>query len=285
MGQGRAQLYNLISILFLVLSIAVIVLVSARMAAPPPAPTQIALAVPTSAILPSPTLTFTYTPTYTSTFTETPSPTITTTITPSVTWTIIPSLTASETLTLAPTSTETLPPTVGPTPTDTLPPTAGPSPTFTPSLTITNTLVVTPSEIAPTASGFTAQPTQPPPSPFLFELRDEQVIYTSNFANTAGCAWQGVGGQVFDANNQPLLQVRVHVFGTGIDVFTTSGSNTLYGLSGWEVPLGTALTSNSYTVELQSEQGTIISPQVSLFFTPDCSKNLALVSFQQIRSS
>lgn len=272
MGQGRAQLYNLISILFLVLSIAVIVLVSARMAAPPPAPTQIALAVPTSAILPSPTLTFTYTPTYTATFTETPSPTITTTITPSVTWTIIPSLTASETLTPAPT--DTLPPTVGPTPTDTLPPTAGPSPTFTPSLTITNTLVVTPSEIAPT---------QPPPS--LFELRDDQVIYTSNFANAAGCAWQGVGGQVFDANNQPLLQVRVHVFGTGIDVFTTSGSNTLYGLSGWEVPLGTSLTSNSYTVEVQSEQGTIISPPVSLFFTPDCSKNLALVSFQQIRSS
>lgn len=283
MGQGRAQIYNIVSILFFVLSIGAIVLVAARMSAPPLPPTQIALAVPTSAVLPTPTLTHTYTLTYTPTFTETPSPTITATITPSETWTIIPSLTASLTFTVGPTSTPE-PPT--PTPSDTLPPTAGPSPTITPSLTITNTLVVTPTDIlSPTATvnSFVPQPTVPPGSPFPFNLRDNQVIYTANFANTAGCAWQGVGGQVFDQSGQPLLQARVHVFGVGVDVFTTSGSNTLYGLSGWEVPLNTALTSQSYIVELQSPQGTIISPQITVTFTPDCAKNLALVSFEQTR--
>jgi hypothetical protein len=73
------------------------------------------------------------------------------------------------------------------------------------------------------------------------------------------------------------------VFGSGVDLYTSSGSNTLYGLSGWEVPLNTALTSNSYIVELQSSGGTIISPQVTVTFVPDCTKNLALVSFSQTR--
>ncbi len=82
------------------------------------------------------------------------------------------------------------------------------------------------------------------------------MIYTLNFANTAGCSWQGIGGQVFDLTGLPLQQMRVHVFGQGVDVYTASGSNTLYGLSGWEVPLNSSLTGNSYIVELQSAQGT-----------------------------
>lgn len=262
MGQGRAQIYNLISLLFIVLTVAALVLVGARMAAPAPVPTQSA-AVPTSAILPSPTMTFTFTPTFTPTRTETPLPatfTLTPTVTPTLTWTIIPTMTASLTYTPGPTNTDAPPPTDGPSPTVDLSATA----TFTPTEAPTSTPV----------------PTEPPP--LVYELRDEQVIYTGNFANAAGCAWQGVGGQVFDADDQPLLDVRVHVFGTGIDVFTTSGSNTLYGLSGWEVPLGTTLNSNSYIVEVQSADGAIISPQINLFFTSDCAKNLALVSFQQI---
>ncbi len=271
MGQGRAQIYNLITILFAVLTLFAILFFAAKMAAPPPAPTQVAYAVPTVAILPSPTLTFTLTPSDTPTFTLTPSPTITDTITPTTTWTIIPTLTSSLTSTVPPT--DTLAPTLTTTP-------------IPPSLTITDTLVITPTQVAsftPTANTFTQEPTQPPPSPYPFVLRDNQVIYTMNFANTAGCAWQGIGGQVFDLNGQPLTQMRVHVFGEGVDLYTASGSNTLYGLSGWEVPLGTTLTGNSYIVELQSLGGTPISPQITVTFTPDCSKNLALVSFAQTR--
>lgn len=280
MGQGRAQVYNLISILFLLLTVVAIILVVLRMSAPPPVPQTAQEAIPTVAILPSATNTLTPVPTETPTPTETPSQTITPTIPPSVTWTQIPTLTASLTFTIPPTLTDAPSATIGPTdiPSET--------PTIAPSLTITNTLVVTPTDvpsITPTLGNFTPQPTVPPPSPFPFSLRDSQVIYTLNFANTAGCSWQGIGGQVFDMNGQPLTQVRVHVFGAGIDQFTTSGSNTLYGISGWEVPLSTSLTNNTYLVELQSAQGTIISPQVAVTFTQDCSKNLALVNFEQER--
>lgn len=276
MGQGRARIYNLISIVFLLLTIGAVALIGVQMATPA-APIVVAVSVPTMAILPSATNTPTWTPTLTPTLTETPTPTETPSITPSTTWTLIPSLTPSLTLTVPP---PTL--TFTPAPTNTI----NPSATIAPSLTITNTLVVTPTEIPPdtaTPSNFTPQPTEPPPSPFPFVLRDNQVIYTMNFANTAQCAWQGIGGQVFDLTGQPLTQVRVHVFGPGIDLYTTSGSNTLYGLSGWEVPLSTTLTSNSYLVELQSSGGTIISSQILVTFVPDCAKNLALVNFSQTR--
>ncbi len=277
MGQGRAQIYNLISTLFLVLSVVAIVLVVVRMAGPTSAPQRPQVAVPTAAILPSATLTLTWTPSPTATFTLTPSQTITPSVSPSITWTQIPTLTPSLTFTIPPTAT------IGPSATLTaIPPslTVEPSQTITTTLDVTNTLIPTET---PTVNDFTPVATQPPPSPFPFVLKDNQVIYTMNFANTAQCAWQGIGGQVFDLNGAPLIQARVHVFGQGVDLYTASGSNTLYGLSGWEVPLSTTVTSNSYIVELQSSQGTIISPQVTVTFAPDCTKNLALVSFQQTR--
>lgn len=274
MGQGRAQVYNLISILFLVLTVGAGVLVGARMAAPPPAPTPIAFNVPTSAVLPTITPSFTPTFTLTPTATLTLTPTITPSISPTVTWTLIPSLTPSLTSTIPP----SLTPSLTPVPSET--------PTIPPSLTITSTLPPTLTSVpsvTPVGGGFIPQNTAPPPSPYPFILRD-QVIYTSNFANTAQCAWQGIGGQVFDLNGQPLLNMRVHVFGNGIDLFTTSGTNTLYGLSGWEVPLNTTVTSNSYIVELQTSEGTIVSPQTTISFVPDCTKNLALVNFAQTRA-
>ncbi len=271
MGQGRAQIYNLISLLFLLFTVGAIVLIGVRMAAPPPAPTQVVFNVPTSAVLPSETPTFTPTTTFTLTPTLTFTPTITPSISPTITWTQIPTLTPSLTLTPVPAS-------LTPIPSDT--------PTLAPSLTITSTLPATLTDVpsvTPVGGGFVPENTVQPPSPYPFILRDNQVIYTANFANTAQCAWQGIGGQVFDVNGQPLLNMRIHVFGAGVDLFTTSGTNTLYGFSGWEVPLNTTVTSNSYIVELQSAEGTIISPQVTVTFVPDCTKNLALVSFSQTR--
>ena len=275
MGQGRAQIYNLISLFFLALTAIMLVFVAARMAAPAPSRAPVVLNLPTVAVLPSPTDTFTPTLTDTATWTDVPTETITPTIAPTLTGTLQPTLTPSLTNTLVPTQ-----------PTNTTPPTDAP-PTQIPSETITSTLVVTPTDIptiTPTVSDFTPLPTEPPPSPYPFILRDNQVIFTGNFANTAGCAWQGVGGQVFDLNGQPLLQIRVHVFGQGVDLYTASGSNTLYGLSGWEVPLNSTLTGNSYIVELQSQQGTIISPQVTVTYEANnCAKNLALINFEQTR--
>jgi hypothetical protein len=275
MGQGSARLFNFISLFFLLLAVIVLVFVVVKMAGPVLARPTPVISVATPAVLPTATTTNTATNTPLPTWTETPTPTS------SATTTNVPTLTPSN----------TLPPSDTPPPSATLTLTFTPSitPSLEPSLTITNTLqpsqtpVITDTLVPTVGSNFTAQPTEPPPSPFPFDWKDGQVIYTTNFANTAGCAWQGIGGQVFDLNDQPLGQIRIHVFGSGVDTYAVSGSNTLYGISGWEIPVSNAVLANSYLVELQTSQGTIISPQVQVTFTADCSRNLALVNFKQTR--
>ena len=279
MGHGRARIFNILTLIFVVATIAVAVWVVMRMMQPPPQPAQVAEAVPTLQELP--TLTATHTPTKTPLPSFTPSntpvpPTIPPTATP--TNTPVPTLpTIAPTSTRTPTVTPTLPFTNTPTVTP-LPPSSTPVP---PTLTVTTTLPVTP---APPQPLITQQATVPPPSPFPFTLNDGQVIFTPNFANAAGCAWQGIGGQVFDQNGQPFTNARVHVFGSGLDTFAQAGSNSLYGPSGWEVPVGVALSGNVYQVELQTLTGTIISLPVTVVFTPnDCATNLALVNFAASR--
>lgn len=269
-----SRLYNILAIIFVVLGLAALVAIGLQFIRPPVVTATPVAALPTLVELP------TITPTFTPTFT----------LTPSLTPTITPSLTN----TFTPTATFTLP---------TVPPTATFTPSYTPSLTpsITPTVPVLPSAtitetVAPTLTPLvtdtlvptatlvpiTQQPLGPTPSPFPFTLRD-QVVFTQNFTNTAGCLWQGVAGRVFDSNGAEITGLRVHVFGGGIDAFAVTGSNTLYGPSGWEIQLGNAVTTGTFIVELQTSTGTLISPQVQVTFPADCARNVALVSFVQTR--
>jgi hypothetical protein len=325
MGQAARSIYNLITILFLLLSCGVVAFVGFRLSQPPAPAAQPSIALPTQVQLP--TVTPTYTPTNTPTVTFTPFPTETPlpTETPTPTETFLPSQPTNTPTETPPSAFETLQalqtqivltnsalsqaeavalaiaadantktavallPTNTPTETPLVPPTATftPSPTITPTQFIEPTAPATAQPAGPTAT-FTLGPTLPPlvsgptESPFPFAARD-QVVFTQNFANTAGCNWQGIGGQVFDLNGQPLVNIRVHVFGSGVDLFAVSGSNTLYGVSGWEIQLTNGITTNSYVVELQSAQGTIISPQIAITFPADCARNLAVINFVQTR--
>lgn len=328
MGQAARSIYNLITILFLLLSCGVVAFVGFRLSQPPAPAAQPSIVLPTEVQLPtvtptdtptsSPTVTFTPFPTETPLPTETPTPTETflpsqptntPTETPPSAFETLQALQTQIVLTnsalsqaeavalaiAADASTKTavaLIPTNTPTETPLVPPTATftPSPTITPTQFIEPTAQTTPTSELPAGPTptLTLGPTLPPlvsgptESPFPFAARD-QVVFTQNFANTAGCNWQGIGGQVFDLNGQPLVNIRVHVFGSGVDLFAVSGSNTLYGVSGWEIQLTNGITTNSYVVELQSAQGTIISPQIAITFPADCARNLAVTNFVQTR--
>ncbi|MCB9453744.1 MAG: hypothetical protein H6672_20125 [Anaerolineaceae bacterium] len=256
MRSSSAGIFNLISLIFLVLTLVAVVLVVTRLAGPT-AQVQEVVDIPTQVVLP--TLTPTDTPT------NTQPPTFT--------------LTPTDTLTPTNTHTATPLPTLSPTITDT------PSPTFTASATFTPSISPTPTATATsTAPTNTPEPTL---SPFLFELRDNQVIFTENFQNRAsvGCAWQGIAGQVFDENGNPLNGLQVHVFGVDVDRIVTSGDNTLIGSSGWEVPVDNKINGNTYQVELRSQLGTVVSQLITVTFPQDCSKNLALVNFRRTRPS
>lgn len=252
----RSTVFNFISIVFLVLAVGWIIFVVARLMGPPVTDPRIANFVlpPTQDL---PTLTPTNTPEPTNTPTDTLTPTIT--LTPTETPTITPTLAPSATITDTPTITFT--PSETPTPLETFTPLPSPSPT------------------GPTA---TLEPTN---SPFPFRLREESVILTQNFANAAGCAWQGFGGQVFGLDGNPLPGLQVHVYGsdTAVDFYIQAGSNTLYGPAGWEQPVDTVINSRTYFVQLLSAQGTIVSEPIQVTFPGDCAQNLALVNFVQTR--
>lgn len=257
MGEGKGTIYNVISLVFLLLTILTIVFVIMRMAGPPAERQEAAVVLPTAVILPS----------------LTPSPIPTTGLPPTFTFTPTDTLTPTNTLSPTP-----IPPsaTVSPTITDT------PAPTDTPTITPTPSISPTPLPTeTPTGPTPTLAPTQ---NPYLFELRQGQVILTQNFANTAGCAWQGLGGQVFNTEGTPLNGLKIHVFGTNFDRTVDSGSNSLYGPGGWEVPVDNKINAQSYYVELLSPGGTVVSARIQVTFRSDCARNVALVNFIQTRA-
>lgn len=240
MGEGKGTIYNIISVVFLVLTLLAVVFVIMRLAGPPVEKQEVAVALPTVGVLP--TLTPTAIPT-----TGLP-----------------PTFTLTPTDTLTPTNTEppTFTPTVSPTITDT------PAPTETPTITPTASVSPTPMPTeTPTGPTPTLAPTQ---NPYLFELRQGQVIFTQNFANTAGCAWQGLGGQVFNTDGAPLNGLKIHVFGTNFDRTVDSGSNSLYGPGGWEIPVDNKISAQTYYAELMSPGGTVVSARIQVTFPSDC---------------
>jgi hypothetical protein len=252
MGRSNARVFNIISLVFLVLSIIIIIVVVVRLLGPAVTPQQVS-DLPTPFILPTETATNTLIPTQPPTFT----------LTATNTETPVDTATPTPTITTSPTITTTA------------------APTDTPSMTPTPENSSTP---VPTATATGPTPTLAPTlSPFLFDLREGNVIFTSNFANSAACAWQGIGGQVYDLAGQPMNGLRLHVYGGDIDRRVDSGSNSLYGAAGWEQPVDNKINANTYYVELESQGGTVISPRVEVPFPSDCTKNLALVNFIQVR--
>lgn len=145
-----------------------------------------------------------------------PPPLMTVAVLPTATETPTPGV-ATWTPTHTPTKS---PPTDTPTPTLTpsVTPTFPPSPTFPPTATSTPTASPTP-RVTRSAWLFT----------YELSLRSPQY----------GCSWTGIAGHVQDLDGNPLIGYPVHIWGAGIDVVVTSGSdarfNTIYGnQAAWE---------------------------------------------------
>ena len=253
---GRSTLFNFIAIIFLILALLWVVFVISRLLGPPATSLEAAsIMIPTSFVLPTLTPTNTFTPTLTPTDTLTPTITPSETTTPSETPTPVPSVTITDT----------------------------PAATLTPSSTPTPLATFTP-QPSPTPTG--PSPTSPPTvSPFPFKLREDAVIFTQNVINSAGCAWEGLGGQVFGLDGNPLPGLQIHVFSAegDIDAIRQAGENSLYGPAGWEQPVSNTINNKTFFVQLLSPQGTVISERIQITFPSDCAQNLAIVNFIQTR--
>jgi hypothetical protein len=188
---------------------------------------------------------------------------------PTATWTPLFQIepTWTRTPTLVPTETHTPRPTITPFPSATL--FTLPSPTSRFTATRTPTATVTPR--APYNATVTPA---------------DSTIYHPEHT----CNWTGVAGRVLDRNGNPVVPgpvVRLGGFFNGktISEITVAGLAPIYGPSGFEFTLGTTpLDSKDLVwIQLLDQSSNPLSEQISLTTYSDCTKNLLIVQFRQVR--
>jgi len=260
--QSSDGLYNVITLVFVGLTLFVCLIVglmlSGKVRPPvgfaPQTPTFPATKeIPTETATPTPTLT--PLPSQTSIPTSTPRP--------------------SATATFTPTETFTPPPTETPLPT--LPPTE--PPTQAPTELVTQAPQSTP-DVNQTQVA-TAAPTQ---AGFPFRVQEGSPALLSNLDATIGCSYQGIGGQVFGMNSEPMLNLQISVASASTTYpIQATGSNPRFGESGWMVQMDTTPSAQAYTVQVLSGTGQPLSDKVQITFPGTCDQNLALINFVQTR--
>ncbi len=129
-----------------------------------------------------------------------------------------------------------------------------------------------------------------PPSGKPYAVQAVGPLYSANFANPAkGCAWQGVAGQVLRSNGEAITGIVVVVTGqlagVKLDLVGLTGNQTTYGPGGYEIVLGNNPASSTKTVFIQlfDTKGAALSEPYAFDTYATCSKNLAIIIFQQVR--
>jgi hypothetical protein len=277
----NAGCFNLLTFLFLVLTVLVIVysaLLYFQVLRPPIFLDPRGPVPPTVAVLPSPTITDT--PTDTPTFTNTP--TSTSTPTPTSTWT--PTRTATPTNLPTDTPTNTFTPTTTltqtPTETGTMTPTHTETPTATPTASATATSTITPT---PTRTPSATIPTVTPTLDFPFAV-DAGTPVLSQYAGREACQFQGIAGLVLGLQKERLKPT------TGIRVQITSSSGFSQTVDidtdptyGWIVKLDNKPNRLTYEVQLITANNLTLSRKVPIQFAGTCDQNFALINFSQTR--
>ncbi len=143
----------------------------------------------------------------------------------------------------------------------------------------------------PLASPEGPTPTATRPSTyFAFDVQSvptqlSATLYDSNRA----CNWLGVAGRVFDLQNRPVKGIRIHlkgfINGKNVDFLSLTGTAVQYGPSGYEFTLGEQPV-DSYDaawVQLLDQSDLALSEKIYFDTSADCSKNLILIDFKQVR--
>lgn len=160
-------------------------------------------------------------------------------------------------------------------------------------LAMFETLAPKPSGESPSAAEATSQASAPkavekvPADMMPFMLQMGSPRYGPAFTHPKeGCAWVGIGGQVFDKNGVPGEGLVVFV--TGVldgkplnQVGITSNQNA-YGPGGYEVPLEERLPQSVQTINVQlfDAQGRPLSDPFVVPVPTSCDQNLVTINFQ-----
>lgn len=127
---------------------------------------------------------------------------------------------------------------------------------------------------------------------YTYEVQIGSPVALPNFAHPdLGCNWLGIGGQVFNRQNNPESDVVVEAGGTleGENVFSLSLTGLVdhFGEGGYELYLSDhpVESMDSVWVELYSLTGDQLSERVYVNTYNDCGRNLIILNFTEIRIS
>ena len=277
MKQQSSAVYDVIAGIFVILTVLMLVLILGLLShkLQPPVSLQPAVAqAPTVFVPPTSTATLSPTPTLVPTLTFTP--TLTLTVTPSLTDTPVP---PSDTPTLAVSPTSALDSTLTQV---ALNAQAGQLAAGT------QTAQALTAAVQPTGAGggATSAPVAAGDYPFA---QAGTVQFTSNPDPNLSCNVEAIAGQVFDTNHSPLTS-QIEIF-----IFNASGSykrlaNPLptnqapFGVGFWLQVINEHAGKNQYLVEvLDKKLEKQISITATIQFTGDCTQNVALVNFSQVK--
>lgn len=138
-----------------------------------------------------------------------------------------------------------------------------------------------PTQPAVTLTPYAYLPIVAKPAPFV--KTESSPFYLQNFANNAGCDWMGIAGEVLDLDHNPVPagSYVVHLWGSGIDVRITVGTEPAYSPSGWEQFLFDSPVVRDYEIQLENVSGTAVSPIYAVQTRASCNQNLVRFDFIQ----
>jgi hypothetical protein len=169
------------------------------------------------------------------------------------------------------------------------------TPTLTKTVTITLTPTITP--VTPTLTPTITETLTPaitdttrPYSAFPFMLQGSPASMSSSvFPTNHACNWMGVAGHVVDMQDRPATGITVQLVGSlnkrYVELTSLTGTALAYGPSGYEFTLTDTPVSSikSLSVYLVDQAGLQLSEKVTFDTFEDCTKNLVLINFKQVR--
>lgn len=176
-------------------------------------------------------------------------------------------------------------------------PSLEPSATWSPQPSVTPGVIDTPITLPSSTSQFTATVTprpsatpRPTGAPFTASVQpvDSTIVHPD-----LGCSWWGVGGTAVDLRGNPIVGIIVKL-GGALDgrllegnnaMLTVSGTAPIYGQGGYEFKLGDVpeATRQQMYMQLLDQAALPLSDKVYFDTFADCSKNLILIRFKQVR--
>jgi hypothetical protein len=112
---------------------------------------------------------------------------------------------------------------------------------------------------------------------------DNAPFYLQNFANSGGCDWLGVAGELLNQAGDPIAgnQYQAHIWNEDDYFVTGVGDAPAYGPSGWEQVLFNAPVIRDYEIQLRQSNGVAVSPVYSFQTRSSCNQNLLIFNFVQ----